>query len=202
MAFDLGWNFGDNTATPAAYGVHAHNTEAYPHTYTNGNGYSINAGWNNTTGVSDNNMNNTNDPRIQGFCYIAPSTTRTFQIDLSSGSAPGAGTYLVDMACGDANGTQTTSLKVKDNTTALITLTTQATASGHYIDATVADVAATTSWTGTQASKAFASTTCNVVLNEINDANYTVINHFRLALSAAAQSVVPVVMAQYRQRRN
>lgn len=189
MAFDIGFNFGKPTGTPAAYGVNALATHAYPHTYTNVNGFSINAGWDNTTGVTDNETDATNDPRIQAFCYISPTTTRTFQIDLSSGSAPGAGTYLSDLACGDANGPQTTSLKIKDNTTVLTTVTTQATATDHYVDATTADVTATATWTGTQASKVFASTTCNVVLNEILDANYTVICHFRLALTTTTASI-------------
>jgi hypothetical protein len=175
--------------------------EDYPHTYTNGDGYSINAGW--TTTPSKLDRANTNDPRLAGIIYSQnPDADHHFHVDLSSGSAPGAGTYTIDVAVGDAGNSWTQNLTIKDNTTTLITIGPVTPATGHFIDATGADVAATTTWTGATASKTFASTDCWVDLLAPLGGNLTSLAHFRLTLQGGGggQSVVPVLMAQYRAR--
>lgn len=187
MAFDMGFDFRGTAGyvTDPSYAVPVL-VEVYPHTYTNVDGKSINAGWNPGANMAD--RVNTNDPRIAGINY-GDATTRTFVIDLSSGSAPGAGTYTIDMAIGDAGGSNTCEVTVKDNATALITLADTVVAAGHYIDATLTDVTASTTWTGTTVSKTFASTTCNVVTNPSATAKFTTLAHFRLTLQAAGGTV-------------
>ncbi|HXE88958.1 MAG TPA: hypothetical protein VN524_19390 [Hyphomicrobiaceae bacterium] len=202
MAFDLGFNFRGTSGfvTDAAYGVPGL-AEMYPHTYTAANGYSINAGVSGTTGSENNAASN--DPRIAGDNYVNPSTTTNFLVDLSSGSAPGAGTYSVDLAMGVSNFGTAMACVVKDNTTIILDLTNggsgYVTTNGHYIDASGANLAATTSWTGTPVNLTFATTTCYLVLNPASLASYTMIGTFRLTL-ASSQSVVPALMAEYRQR--
>jgi len=190
MAFDMGFNFratsgfvtDQNFAVPVL-------GEAYPNTYTNVNGDSINAGWDDlTSGVQ--NLTNTNDARIAGNnWHNNTGASHFFQVDLSSGSAPGAGTYTVDLAVGDSVTTRIADFQLKDNTTVLIDGTNGAagftTAANHYIDATLVDVNATTSWTGATASKTFATTTVKFFVSSDNAGNATMMAHFRLTLAAA-----------------
>lgn len=196
MPFDMGFNFRSTAGfvTDQAYAVPML-AEVYPHTYTNGNGDSVNAGWLN---AAENKVDrsNTNDARLAGIGFGA---TNDFQVDLSSGSAPGAGTYTIDMAAGDQGGTQTIGFTVRDNTTVLITVPSQSVTAGHFLDATVADVTASTTWTGATASKTFASTNCNV--HQTGSAIF--LAHFRLtAAGGGANLPIPVAMAHYRQRGN
>ena len=197
MAFDMGWNFRATVGyvtDDANYGVFATDTHAYPRTYTNGDGQSVNAGW--STGVSGGSQDlaSGNDPRIAGDVYNAAANIANFRIDLSSGSAPGAGTYTVDLAFGDPAGSRIANFEVKDDATVVIDGRNGGagftTATGHFIDATLADVAATTTWTGATASKAFASTTVNVNVDPDNVGGYTLINHFRLTLQGGAAADV------------
>jgi hypothetical protein len=157
--------------------------EVYPHTYTNANGYSLNAGW---VSVAENKVDRAsgNDPRLAGIGF---GGTRDMQIDLSSGSAPGAADYVVDLAAGDQGGTQTIGLLVKDNTTTFITVPSQSVSAGHFLDATVTDVTASTNWTGTTVNRTFASTTCMITQNSAA----IFLAHFRLALASAASSIIP-----------
>lgn len=186
MAFDMGFNY-RNTAPFVTDGTYAVPVirEAYPHTYTNVDGYSVNAGFSNITPVTGANAASGNDPRIAGYNYIDPGNEVTFQVDLSSGSAPGAGTYAVDFALGAADGgTFNQEWVLKDDTSALITVTGVTTSAGHYYDATVTNIAATTTWTGTSVNKVFASTTANFIGNVAAPAGYSGVAHFRLALQA------------------
>ena len=205
MAFDMGWDFratAGYVTDDAHYGVFAKgDTDAYPTTYTNGDGQSLNAGWT-TLGPGATDASASNDPRIAGGVYVDQSGgSRTFQIDLSSGSAPGAGTYTVDCAFGRADYNPSgQTFQVKDNTTVVLDGTNggagYSVATGHYIDATLQDVAATTTWTGATTSKAFSSTTANLVLSTTNNSNYTIVAHFRLTLQGggAAASTLHSLM--------
>jgi hypothetical protein len=183
MAFDMGFNFRGTSGyvTDPSYAVPVVG-ESYPHTYTNGDGKSINGGW--TLAVSILDRDDTNDPRLAGINYHFASA-REFQIDLSSGSAPGAGTYTVDVAYGDAGGGHTgIAYRVKDNTTVVIDGTTgglgTTTAEDEYLDATVSKITATANWTGTTVNIAFATTTVAVEPVAISDAS--TLAHFRLTL--------------------
>ena len=208
MAFDMGFNFRNTSGfvtDNSHYGVPMLG-EAYPHTYTNGDGQSVNAGMTVQNSASIENINNTYDPRIAGvqlYANIIASAT-TFRVDLSSGSAPGAGTYTIDFAFGYTS-TQRQAFQVCDNATVLIDAW-QSTGltppnSGDVLDATLAWIAVpTTSWTGATVQKTFATTTCNINIGLDNSGNYTAPRHFRLTLAGGGQSVVPVLMAQYRQR--
>lgn len=177
MPFDLGFNFRStaNFVTDQSYAVPMIG-EVYPHTYTAANGYSLNAGWV-TAGENKVDRSATNDARLAGIGF---GGTRDMRFDLNSGSAPGAGDYTIDMAAGDQGGTQTIGFEVRDNTTALITIPSQSVAAGHFLDATVANVTASTTWTGTTANKTFASTTC--YLHQTTPAIF--IAHFRLTLAS------------------
>lgn len=194
MAFDLAWDF-RNTAgyvTDPAYAVFcAHNT-AYPHTFTNGNGDSINGGWATAPGGSSDHSA-TVDARLAGINYRANDggAGATFQVDLSSGSNPGAGTYQVDLAIGDIAGQDDWHFfQLLDNATVLIDGTNGGSGynltGGTYKDATLATVTASTTWTGTPATKTFASTTVNLVIGVGNHANFTRLSHFRLTLQGGA----------------
>src|SRR3990167_669806 len=121
MAFDLGWDLRGNLGyrTDPAFGVFLAYTDAYPTTYTNGNGDSINAGWTGsmTAGLD---RSKTNDARLGGINYGSSPTQ--FRVDLASGSNPGAGDYAIDLAAGDAQGGVLTysDINVKDTSTSVI----------------------------------------------------------------------------------
>jgi hypothetical protein len=182
MPFDMGFDFRGTSGlvTDPAYGVFVDVAHAFPHTFTNANGYSINAGWTVQPGADD--VSASNDPRIAG--EHRSSVTATFQWDLGSGSAPGAGPYTIDLAAGSGAIGHTQDSKLFDNTTLLIDLTNGGagipTATGHYLDATVTDIAATTTWTGTPVQKTFATTTGKFTLAVDNPGISSDLAHLRL----------------------
>lgn len=179
MAFDMGFDFRSTSGyvTDPSYGVPVL-AETYPHTYTAANGYSINAGWSAAPNALD--RVNTNDPRIAGANWT--STSKTFQVDLSSGSAPGAGDYSVDIAAGDPGNSNPVNFDLKDNTTSLIYRSGYfGLAANEFMDATLTEVTATTTWTGTPVTKTFASTTANLVISPDN-VGFSMMAHFRLTL--------------------
>src|SRR6266446_7112042 len=138
MAFDMGFDFRQTlgyVTDPAPFGV-AELGSLFPTLYTNGAGQSINAGWTDNTHVNPQDRANTNDPRIAGTTYVSNTFTRTFRIDLSSGSAPGPGMYILDIAFGDAGTSETQDWIVKDDTTAIITVSNVVTNTGQFVDAT------------------------------------------------------------------
>jgi hypothetical protein len=191
MAFDMGFNARGTAGyvTDGPEGVPLLG-ESYPHTYTNGNGDSINAGFDGFAGIID--WDSTNDPRIAGGNYSSTGG-RTFTVDLSSGSAPGTGNYTVDLAFGDPTTGRSHNFELRDTSTVLIDgtnggtqYTTQA---DEYIDATLALISATTTWTGTTVSKTFATTTANLVYN-VQGTNLTILAHFRLTLQAGAAQAI------------
>jgi hypothetical protein len=197
MSFDMGFNFRGTAGyvTDQAYAVPVLG-EAYPHTYTNGNGDSVNAGWTSApAGIANRAAGN--DARLAGINYSQNNLGACdFQVDLSSGSAPGAGTYTIDLAFGDASFANDQDFRVLDNTTILIDGgggTPIHTATGHYLDATVTDVAATTSWTGTTVNKTFATTTC-LLRNAVppGAASNSTAAHFRLTAAGAAVPDTPI----------
>jgi hypothetical protein len=187
MAFDMGFDFRGTAGyvTDPAYGVPVLG-EAYPHTYTNGNGNSINAGWAVSTSLNLDRTS-TNDARIAGANGEGNGTPREFNVNLSSGSAPGAGTYTNDIAVGDSLASVRADFKVLDDTTVLIDGTNGGagfgTAANDYIDASLAVVTATTTWTGATVSKTFATTTAKVQIAMDVIASYTFLAHFRLTLA-------------------
>lgn len=190
MAFDFGFNFRQTAGfvTDPAYAAPVLG-EASPTTYTNGNGLSINAGWSVSLGATTINAAAANDPRIAGVNYHANDAAGPhFDVDLSSGSAPGSGTYKVDLAVGHPGGANTQDFKLFDNTTLLIDGTNAGvginTAADHFVDATLADVSATTTWTGATANKVFATTTPKLQIAIDNIGDFTTLAHFRLTAVA------------------
>ena len=187
MPFDMGFDFRGNAfgLTDPDYAVLVAQ-DAYPHTFTNVNGDSVNAGW--TTGPGGaQNVDDANDVRIAGNNYSRnDGVPDVFKVDLSSGSAPGAGPYTIDVAAGDPVQTRNISFRLLDDATVLIDGTGPiATATDHFVDATLADVAATTTWTGATASKTFASTTANLEIGTADETpgfSFTTLAHFRLTL--------------------
>ncbi|HJT92445.1 MAG TPA: hypothetical protein VJ777_10935 [Mycobacterium sp.] len=189
MAFDIGFNFRQTAVfvTDPAYGVPVLG-EAFPHTYTNVNGYSVNGGWDTSISIYDNNA--ANDPRIAGSNYNGSvgnnGVVKQFKVDLSSGSAPGAGTYDVDVAMGETGFADIQDFKILDTSTVLIDGTNggagYVTGSGHFIDATLANIVASTTWTGTKATKTFATTLAAVGIGYDNVGGLSIVAHFRLTL--------------------
>lgn len=196
VTFDLAWNYRATlgyVTDPSYACFNDGNSADYPHTYTNGDGYSINAGWTVAPNFGSVDRDATNDPRLAGLVDLwmgGGAASANFRVDLSSGSAPGAASYTVDLALGDANTSKLNYFKLFDNATTKIDGTNGgsgfATAGDHYIDATLADVGATTTWTGATAAVSFASTTVNLTLNPdlAEPANHTALAHFRLTLQA------------------
>lgn len=190
MPFDMGFNFRATAGyvTDQAYAVPVL-AETYPNTYTNANGNSINAGWDG--GVNTLDRSNTNDPRLAGVNYLPSASQRIFQVDLSSGSNPGAGSYTIDIAAGDQGNNLVEDFKILDNATLLIDGTNGGSgftpaAAGHFIDVTLTDVTASVNWTGTTVSKTFASTTAYLVNNpDLLTAPVASMAHFRLTLATA-----------------
>jgi hypothetical protein len=191
MAFDLGFNFRATApyVTDQSYAVPALG-EAYPHTYTASNGYSVNAGWDNGSNVA--NRSASNDARIAGIFYFDNSAgANNFKVDLSSGSAPGAGDYAIDLAAGDNNVSQVEDVQVRDTTTVLIDMATApgdfVTSGGtKYFDATKTERTATTTWNGVTVTKTFATTLAQLtVALPIGAGGFTCIAHFRLTLASS-----------------
>ena len=196
MAFDMGFDYRATSTfvTDPAYGVPTLG-EAYPHTYTNGNGDSINAGW--TAGnLGQQNMASSNDARIAGDNYSAALTEEDFQVDLGSGSNPGAGDYSIDIAVGQPTNPTQNQFAILDNATTLITTSgTISVAANHFVDATLTDVTATTTWTGTPVTKTFATTTCIVKINLAGAVNNNgMLSHFRLTRQGATATATPPKM--------
>lgn len=187
MAFDMGFNFRGTAGyvTDQSYAVPVL-AEAYPHTYTNVDGYSVNGGFTGaaTTGAD---RDSTNEARLAGINFQSNGGPDTFQVDLASGSAPGAGDYSVDLAMGDANITRPQSFKLFDTSTLLIDGTNGGagitTAEDEYVDATLALVTATTTWTGTPAVKTFATTLVKLTGGIDAIGSVTTMAHFRLTLA-------------------
>lgn len=191
MAFDMGFDFRGTLAyvTDPSFCAFA-NAAAYPTTYTNGDGYSINAG---VAAGFDLALNRDAavDPRLAGALFQFDSAqTGTFQVDLSSGSAPGAGDYTIDLAIGTepAGGAQQNIVvALKDDTVPVIAFGPVSTAAGgERIDATGTVVnPGTGSWDLVRqtVNVTFATTTC--LLDIISATDQPQLNHFRLTLGGA-----------------
>jgi hypothetical protein len=195
MAFDMGFNFRASAGyvTDGPEGV-AELGYTYPHTYTNGNGYSINGGWSGPGTFGANDRNSGNDPRIAGRAYAgATNSTNTFSVDLSSGSAPGTGNYTLDLAAGDDGNISFEIFRVTDGTTTFVDTGTTAlfVLAGHYLDANLTDIAATTLWTGVPLAITAGNVTINLDMNYGGANSYSTIAHFRLTLQAAANVIMP-----------
>jgi hypothetical protein len=189
MPFDMGFDFRGTLAwvTDPAYGVWASSDGSgvpqYPHTFTNANGQSINAGCEGA-GLAPEDLNAAWDPRIAGNAYQQNTGVEArFRVDLGSGSAPGSGVYSIDLAMGHV-AAAIQDFAVYDDATPLIDGTNGgaglATAASHWRDATLTDVAATTTWTGTPATKTFATLMVIVKFSMHNIGDYSTIGHFRL----------------------
>ncbi len=200
MPFDFALDFRGSLpyATDPAY-ADAALGENFPHTYTNGNALTINAGWDGSA-LNYLNLASTNDPRIAGSHFIPniPSKSPVFTFDLSSGSAPGAGTYTIDFASGVPANPSKAYIRVYDDTAVVIDGGAGTSlAADHYLDASLADVGATTTWTGATANKVFATTTMKFRLNPdaIDNAfaDNSGIAHFRLTLATVASGWGPLI---------
>ncbi len=189
MAFDMGFNFRGTSGyvTDPAYGVPVL-AELYPNTYTNSNGDSINAGWDtNAPGTADRSTGV--DVRLAGINFNSPSV-RTFKVDLSSGSAPGAGDYTIDMAVGDVPFSHAQDITVKDTSTTLIAFT-GTSGAGEFFDATgTLRSPGTSSWdlVAVTVAKTFATTLCTYAINDNSGA--VTLAHFRLTLGGGAAADV------------
>ena len=191
MPFDMAFDFRSTSGyvTDPSYAVPVLN-EAYPHTYTNADGKSLNGGWDNPASISKDDRRSDVDARIAGQNRNVTAFARTFTLDLSSGSAPGAGTYTIDWALGDPDASSSVDFKLEDNGATLIDATNGGSgfsvANAHLLDATLADNAASASWAGATVSKTFSTTTCQIVNNPDGLSLLSPIAHFRLTLQEAS----------------
>jgi hypothetical protein len=154
--------------------------EVFPHTYVNGKGDSVSAGWlAQPDGWADRSP--LNDPRIAGFnSFNNNGTGGTFRVTL-----PIAATYLIDLAFGDPVADHLTDFKLFDNVTLVLDGSNAGagfpTPVGRFIDATLASVVASTNWTGTRISQSFASTTLNLAVGGDNIGSFTPLAHLRIS---------------------
>lgn len=187
MPFDFAFDFRSTAGyvTDPSYAVPVL-FETFPHTYINADGKSIDAGWVMGANGDKADEDNTNDPRIAGVNYVNDGGTGTFRIDLSSGSNPGAGDYIIDLAVGiQSGGPLNHHVDLRDGVTSLIAFDATNLATDDYKDATGATVTATGTWTGATVQKTFAGTTVNLVGNpnsEGGGSSYICFAHLRLTL--------------------
>ena len=193
--FDMGFDFRATTGfvTDPAFGVPALG-EIFPHTYTNANGDSVNAGWDSHISGGLDRLS-TNDARLAGANYDnTEHDVATLTIDLSSGSVPGAGDYAIDLAAGDALVARGyDSVTVKDNTTTLITFSGTNSAANDFFDATGTSLGPFNSgaaWTGTPVTKTFATTTAKFSFAGLGGAG--LVAHFRLTKAGGSGSSLDV----------
>jgi hypothetical protein len=199
MPFDFGWDFRSTLAyvTDPAYATCVTFSDDYPHTFTNADGKSINAGW--TASVSSvSNRDAAFDPRLAGT-HMPSFTTLSFRVDLGTGSAPGAGLYTLDGAFGRADYlSDGATIKVKDNTTEVVSLGAWSVTTAHFLDITGVDRSpGTGSWDAVRATtnQTFATTTVFLEMNNTGTSFGGNIAHFRLILASApppASLVAPV----------
>ena len=202
MAFDFAWDFRNTLpfVTDPLFATFAQNpgAEPFPHVYTNGNGLTVTAGYVLGTGdFGDADRSNTVDPRIAGVYFNNNSSgSSLFKIDLASGSAPGPGIYTIDLAFGDALNATSPSFTILD--TAAIVIDGRnggpgfSLAPGHFIDATLSDVAGAATWNGVTVTKSFSTPIVNISMNpDALPSGITLIAHFRLTLVPPTPPISP-----------
>lgn len=200
MIFDYGFDCRPAAVVAdPAYAVQVNDFNTYPTTKTNANGLSINCGWMQSSGIFGGGpaIGPTLDPRLYGFVAdlnVGPFNFQ-FRVDLSSGSAPGIGAYLTDIAIGDAGQSRTVNFRVLDTASAVLTVASATYHAGPpvtYIDASggetnVTDGSGTPiTWAGPQVPVTFTTTEVYVDLNYLLTANQHGLAHFRLTEVVAA----------------
>jgi hypothetical protein len=150
-------------------------------------GDTFNIGWDITTSQLDWRDRTTgNDVRLAGMAYTpnAMPGYRYFNVDL-----PQAGTYELEVACGDATSVQENSLGILDGTTVLSSFSAVATNANEFLDAggTVRTAAA---WPGsnTPVQFTFATTTLKIRIGTGNGsgANNSTLTHVSVKLVSGA----------------
>lgn len=210
MVWDFAWDFRatENFVTDPTYAVWVPaqpGPYAFPHTFTNVNGDSVDAGWVTIGSGAEGNGTASDDPRIAGAVIVFNGeSTGVFRVDLSTGTAPGAGTYAIDIAMGRGTDIGTNSGRVKDNTTIVVDLTNgglgYATVAAHYIDATGTDRSATTTWNGVTVNAAFSSTTVNLEFGMSGNTYRSYLAHFRLTQVQSYDPGAQISLGSYDQQ--
>lgn len=185
MPFDVGFDFRGSAiyVTDPAYGVPVLG-ETYPHTYTNANGDSINAGWVGAPSLTCQNQYSAGDPRLAGRNLKNTDPDYDFQVDFTSGSAPGAGDYTTAIASGDVGGSNVF-FQILDNTTVLIDGSAIGFNNGDYTDAALATYT-TANWPSSNTPVAVTFATTTAILRLTGDSFNGPINHFRLTKVASS----------------
>lgn len=175
--------------------------EAYPHTYTNGNGQTISAGWTDASNMGKTDIDSTHDVRLAGrsFYNVGGPATAVFQVNLASGDGGGAGTYTVRLAIGQSPdvGNAKCQFQLLDTSTVLIDGSAQVTPVD-FIDASNT-VRTRAAWPGSNAAVnlAFATTLLKLTVDtNAGGGLFTPVAYLRLTFVPAA--VIPtVVMAPF-----
>lgn len=147
MAFPQGVDFRATSGfvtDPTNY-THDLGTTVYPTASPQGN----NIGWVSTSGLGARDRNAAIDPRLAGIVFTSAATVSTFKIAL-----PAAGTYLINIAMGDATQAQSGQfLRIFDGATLLATPipANTSTLSGSFLDATNTQYTAA-AWPGSNTS--------------------------------------------------
>lgn len=137
-------------------------TMAYPHTFTNGGGVAVVAGWDAGASSVVSRDRTTTYVTWGAGSVILDSGTATFRIDL-----PATGKYEVYTTWGDPGNGVTTNGLITDNGTTRVTITGTTTggATGTFLDSNSIAMAAGSWWTNLPITVNFTSTVMRVVLN-------------------------------------
>ena len=194
MPFDFAWDFRDTLpfVTDPTYATFARD-EAFPHTYTNGDGLTVNGGFEVTMGGTQDLSSVGMDPVIAGDTYISfGGGPTTFRVDLSSGSALGPGSYTTNWALGAAgSGRQFDQIALKDSGTSLIGPSGHIDTASEFIDSSLSVIpqpALPATWESVSATTPITFTTSTATLGFQANApgNFASIAYFRLTFVAAA----------------
>ncbi len=185
MSWDKGFNFRltSGFVTDGTNQTYALGSEAYP---TTRNGVTF--GWsvgNYGSDLTDNDRDNTVDPRFAGQNQVTGTVTDVFRVDLTA-----AGSYDIRFASGDTGfdfGPYGPSyIEVFDNVTSLFSRSFTGPAQDHYQDASGVD-RTEAAWPGSNvaSTQTFASTILNFKMSSAVS-GYTVIAHLFLSQAGAA----------------
>jgi hypothetical protein len=163
MAYPQGMYFRatDNQTDPSGYDalIGSPFVVDYPTTTAQGNV----VGWEDFSGLSSRDRDQTTDVRLKGFTFFSGADGR-FRMDL-----PSAGSYTINLALGDSSNPQTMKVEYFDGTTSLDGgpfFNSSTSAAGHWIDATGVERTSESDWVNNNAAvtKTFATTIFRIKL--------------------------------------
>ena len=174
VSVNFGWDFRATSGfvTDPSYAVFEGGATVFPHTYTNANSESINAGFVSITTTpcdaapTARDRNASNDPRLAGIVFPSGSNGSStdgqcdFEITL-----PTTGSYTINLAMGDGANQQTQFVIFEDNTVTFASESNVSTGSNSFMDASgVVETAANWPSTAVTISHTFTSTRFDILI--------------------------------------